>query len=375
MKAEYNIFYDCYRFELDNGETFTIMSDAFNQVSEYIERAKAKESIQELLEQSEVIYGLDKDVIIQDETMMDRLADELLQKHRKHTHNFQKEAIQVIHKDANKKLEQNPKLKKEMNERTLATIHGKSFDPERKDLVICLNDSLYNLYPNIDESGDIYVKYHTYIAKHIHNPDNKLIFLISQQIDEHPVFYVGSYIQEQRGYGDLKDLSTVIQNLKEIEQMKEILVAFSDASIQREITNAKSMQEENKQLLKDALAEIQMFKTKFNAFMEDHGKDVSFQEVKEFVINEFDMYADAESQYTNEKQYHISFDYGKVAGWITCDGSNEPVLRDSFIVYDEDKDLNVLEYVTEEEINERVQELSLETENVSKEQDEPELEL
>ena len=375
MKAEYNIFYDRYRFELDNGETFTIMSDAFNQVSEYIERAKAKESIQELLEQSEVIYGLDKDVIIQDETMMDRLADELLQKHRKHTHNFQKEAIQVIHKDANKKLEQNPKLKKEMNERTLATIHGKSFDPERKDLVICLNDSLYNLYPNMDESGDIYVKYHTYIAKHIHNPDNKLIFLISQQIDEHPVFYVGSYIQEQRGYGDLKDLSTVIQNLKEIEQMKEILVAFSDASIQREITNAKSMQEENKQLLKDALAEIQMFKTKFNAFMEDHGKDVSFQEVKEFVINEFDMYADAESQYTHEKQYHISFDYGKVAGWITCDGSNEPVLRDSFIVYDEDKDLNVLEYVTEEEINERVQELSLETENVSKEQDEPELEL
>ena len=51
------------------------------------------------------------------------------------------------------------------------------------------------------------------------------------------------------------------------------------------------------------------------------------------------------------------------------------MLRDSFIVYDEDKDLNVLEYVTEEEINERVQELSLETENVSKEQDEPEMEL
>lgn len=375
MKAEYNILYDCYRFELDNGETFTITSDAFNQVSEYIERAKAKESMQELLEQSEVIYGLDKDVIIHDETMMDRLADELLQKHRKHTHDFQKEAIQVIHKDAYKKLEQNPKFKEEMNKRTLATIYEKSFDPERKDLVICLNDSLYNLYPNMDESGDIYVKYHTYIAKHIHNPDNKLTFLISQQVDEHPVFYVGNYIQELRGYGDLKDLSTVIQNPKEIEQMKEILVAFSDASIERDITNAKSMQEENKQLLKDALAEIQMFKTKFNAFMEDHGKDVSFQEVKEFVINEFDMYADAESQYANEKQYHISFDYGKVAGWITCDGTNEPVLRDSFIVYDEDKDLNVLEYVTEEEINERVQELSLETENVSKEQEEPEMEL
>lgn len=369
MKVEYNRFNDSYRFELDDEEPVVLTSNALDQIFEFAKEMKTRESIQDYLKQSEVIYGMDHEVIEQDADMMNRIADHLMQKQSENDQKFYQEIIQDsnIKTEALRKAIENPELTERLNERVLNTIkNGSTVNLERKDLMVQFNDSLYTFQPLSNVSGDVYIKCYTYLASGVEKRDSVFEFQISQEIGREPEFLVRELNQETMFVDEWKELSDVISNPKEINQIKEILVAYSDLALERDIPRIQTFGQAERSLMQKALMEIQIIQSKFNTFLEHQDRKPTYNDVLAFVKNEIDMYADADDHET-ETHYSIYFDYGIVAGWITSHGPDGPELNPYFNIYDPAKSQNGLEYVTKEQIAHYALDHTLENEELTKE--------
>lgn len=120
MKAEYNSFYETFHFTMDDGEQVSLSTDKFWKLVEYGKKINLRKELEYSIENTESIYGLGSDAIIQDESLMNDIVDDLYENYLEQSDYIHDDLdMKATRENVLKKLEKNPELREKVNERLL----------------------------------------------------------------------------------------------------------------------------------------------------------------------------------------------------------------------------------------------------------------
>ena len=120
MKAEYNNFNETFYFTMDEGEPVNLSINEFWNIVEFGKKLNIRNDLERVIEDAGSIYTLASDTILQDETLMKDIIDDLYENYTELTdYVSDSQVIEATRENVLKKLEKKPELREQVNERLL----------------------------------------------------------------------------------------------------------------------------------------------------------------------------------------------------------------------------------------------------------------